>query len=146
MVTMLHAHCWQVWMWPRNRPRSELAILATWKSSLGLEFETASIHQTLQLTCRYLSTILTSRKYFFWNTFDSLSSRLRSRSFSIFGSFVHSNMGSYHSFLYDGLLRNRNYSKVNFKVYLKGLWPAMLPFLPTYSTWGYELKHVNYII
>ena len=65
MVTMLHAHCWQVWMWPRNRPRSELAILATWKSSLGLEFETASIHQTLQLTCRYLSTILTSRKYFF---------------------------------------------------------------------------------
>ena len=38
-------------------------ILATWKTSLGLEFETASIHQTLQLTCRYLSTILTSRKF-----------------------------------------------------------------------------------
>ena len=37
-------------------------ILATWKASLGLEFETASIHQTLQLTCRYLSTILTSCK------------------------------------------------------------------------------------
>jgi len=35
-------------------------LTATWKTSLGLEFETASIHQTLQLTCRYLSTILTS--------------------------------------------------------------------------------------